>query len=321
MRILVTGATGFLGAHVVHALLAAGDEVRALVHSERPRDHIRAPDVELRQGDLLDERSLKEACRGVDGLVHCAARMGFWSRQNEIQRAINVEGTTALYRAARKSALARIVHVSSVAAVGASARPEVLDESAAWGTLGMKVNYALTKRQGEERALAAARAGLPIVVVNPSALYGPRLDGGPVKGLVAAIARSSLPWVPPGGVSVADVADVAAATVAALRRGRAGERTILAGHNLTWRQLYEAIAAEVGGRVPRRALSLRGVRLRAFATGALDALHLSRPRWAPEIYRSYGLYSWYRSDKAARELGYGVRPLEQIVRRAAGLPA
>ena len=316
MLTLVTGANGFLGAHVIHTLVDHGDTVRAMVRPDRPRNHIRKIGIDLVEGNMLDEESLRRACDGVDSVVHCAAQMGYWSRQDSLQRKVNVEGTSALLRSAQAAGVRRIVHVSSVAAVGASASGEVLDEGTSWNLAERGVNYALTKRLGEERALAAAWGGMPVVVVNPSALFGPRLDGRPSSELISGITRGRLPWIPPGGISVADVSDVANGVVAALRSGRPGERYILGGHNVTWEQLYTAIAACTGGRVPEKRLGARRLKWLTLAARGRDALHISRPPWTPELYRSYGMYSWVRSEKAATELGYSVRPLAQIIAHA-----
>src|SRR6266850_5915460 len=118
MRVLVTGAAGFLGSHVVAVLRSNGDEVRALVRPGRPRPWIEALGAEIAEGDLLDEGSLRQACRGIDALVHCAAQRGNWSRRLREQRQTNVEGTARLYRAAHDHHLSRIVHVSTIATLG-----------------------------------------------------------------------------------------------------------------------------------------------------------------------------------------------------------
>ncbi|HIG11643.1 MAG: NAD-dependent epimerase/dehydratase family protein [bacterium] len=318
MKVLVSGASGFLGAHIVQLLCRQGHEVCALVRSTTERKHLAPFKVEYIQGDLRDEHSLNAACRGIEGLVHCAAKTGYRSRQNEEQRAVNVEGTTALLRAAHLTRIQRIVHVSSVAAVGATREETLLDESALWNLGQLEVNYARTKRQAEERAMAAARGGMPLVVVNPSALLGPRMDGRGPSGLITGVAQGNLPWVPPGGFSVTDVRDVAAAVVAALEKGRVAERYILAGHNLSWRKLYEAIALAAGGRVPQADLSLSKLRWLTRKATLLDRLHLCRTPMAPEIYRSYGWYSWFNSNKAAEELDYRVRPLPEILADSVG---
>jgi dihydroflavonol-4-reductase len=316
MELLVTGATGYLGGQIVRAALARGDRVRALVRPGSPHAWLDELGVACVEGDLCDERSLLGAARGIEGLVHCAARMGYWSRQDEEQRRTNVEGTSAILRAAGHRHVARIVHVSSVAAVGANRDGRPLTEDSAWpGRDGPGLNYVLTKRESEERALAAVRQGLPVVVVNPGAMLGPRADGKSRAGL-AARARSGVRRVPPGGSTFADVCDVAQGCLAALERGRTGERYLLGGHNLSWLALQELLAARAGAPLPRGTRGALEGRLLERATTLLDLVGLSRPRFAPELYRTWGWYTCADSGKAQRELGYAFRPLEELAERA-----
>lgn len=318
MRILVTGAAGFLGAHVVHALVREGYEVRALVRAGQRRNHLRKVGVELVEGDLLDARSLGAACAETQGLVHCAARVGYWSRQNALMTRVNVDAVLTLLRAAGEAGVERVVHVSSAGAVGVTRTGEVLDERAPWSLESRHVHYVLTKRRGEERALAAAWGGLPVVVVNPSTMFGPRLDGLPPSPVLLGIERGRLPWTPPGGTSVTDVQDVARGVVAALEHGRPGERYLLSGHNVTWQQLYQAVVDVTGGRLPKKPLTLKGLERKLRKARLLDALRLARFPETPEVLRSYGTYGWYDASKAEYELGYAVRPLHDLVRHALG---
>lgn len=314
MTILVTGATGFLGSHVAAQLSAEGRAVRALVRPGQRPEHLRA--TEIVEGDLHDEKSLRSACRGIDAIVHCAARTGYWSKQDHEQRHVNVEGTSRLFRAAQDHDVKRIVHLSSISAIGATRDGRALDESAVWNLRHIGVNYVATKRESEERSLAAAWGGMPVVVVNPSSIFGPRFDGRAASSTIARIARGEVKWVPPGGTSVCDVEDVARATIAALDRGRVGERYALGGHNLTWLELYAVIARLCGARPPTRRIPQTAVRALALATGALDVVGLSRPPWTPEVFRSWGWYTFVDSQKAMRELGYTIRPLDEILERS-----
>jgi len=316
MLVLVTGAAGFLGAHVVRALLQNGDEVRALVRPGRPRNHIRKLGVEMLEGDLQDEGGMTLACSRVDGVIHCAALISYWRKHASQLQRVNVEGTMALLRAAAEAPVRRFVHVSSAGAVGCSSGGEVLDEEAAWEPPAHPIPYIESKRLGEERVLAAAWGGMGALVVNPSLMLGPRLDGKPPSPLITGMMRGKLPWIPPGGVSVTDVTDVAEACVRALYRGRPGERYILSGHNVTWEQLYGVIAEHADGRVPKQKLGLRKLRWLTLWAVVRSRLGLASPPWTPELYRSYGTFTWFRSLKAARELGYAPRPLERIIRHA-----
>jgi dihydroflavonol-4-reductase len=314
MTVLVSGAGGFLGSHAVALLRAQGTPVRAMLRPGSKRPWLEQEGVELVEADLRDERSLRRACRGVRALLHCAAHRGLWSKFDREQRQVNVEGTAALLRAGHAHGLERIVHVSTTAAVGATRAPVVLDERASWNLYPLRIQYVSSKHEAEQRALSAAWAGMPVVVVNPGALLGPRLSGKP-SSMLARIQSGALSWVPPGGTSVCDVEDVARGCIAALERGRAGERYILGGHNLSWEELYAGLARCLGVRPPARRVPRSALRPLALAASALDLARLARPPWTPEIFRTWGWYTFVDSSKAKQELGYAIRPLEELLSR------
>lgn len=317
MRVLVTGAAGFLGSHVVLHLASKGEAVRALVRPGSPRSWIEKAGAEIVEGDLLDEKSLRQACRGVDALVHCAALRGNRSRRRREQRQTNVEGTARLYRAAHDHRLSRIVHVSTLATLGGDLEGVPRNEESAGNLVGIGLPYVDSKRESEERALSAAWAGMPVVIVNPGHLAGPRLDGR-VPSPVAQLRRRRMRFAPCGGVSVADVEDVARTTADALVRGRVGERYLLGGHNVEYREFYARLAREMGLPPPSFRVPPFVARALALGFGVLDAARLSRPPFSPEIYRAWGWYLYSDSSKAERELGYRIRPLEEIVARTVG---
>lgn len=320
--ILVTGASGFVGGHVARLLLEQGREVRALVRPGSARAEgleRRLPGIRTCEGDLLDERSLAAALRGVDQLVHCAARMGYWSRQDAVQRHVNVDGTVHLLRQARRRGVGRIVHVSTIAAVGCNRDGRRLDEDTPWvGQQRPRVNYVLTKREAEERVLSAARAGTPVTVVNPALMVGGQasLDPAgtaPVRGVPRRVPRR----VPPGGSSVAHVEDVARGILLALEAGQVGERYILGGDDRTWLEIADAIARRRAVSPPRGEAPLAWGRLLERGATLLDHLRLSRPPWAPERWRIWGWYTFADSSKAQRELGYSPPTLASVVERLA----
>ncbi|MDP6539087.1 MAG: NAD-dependent epimerase/dehydratase family protein [Planctomycetota bacterium] len=320
MLVLVTGAGGFLGGHVCAALAAEGHRVRAMVRPPRPSAAPSHPGIDAVEADLLDEAALRRALRGCDGVVHAAARTGYWSRQDDEQWRANVDGTAALLRAARAAQVARTVHVSSIATIGATRDGTPLDEDAVWqGPDPNRIHYVLTKREAEQRALAAAWAGMDVVVVNPGMLVGPPADGGPPRGMICAVASGRSRWAPPGGTSVADVEDVARGTAAALFRGSSGQRYILGGHNLTWLELQGTIARIAGVAPPRRVLPQALVAGLTAASTLLDAVGLARPPWTPELLRSFGWKAFVDSSRAERVLGYRTRPLEDTIRSTLAL--
>jgi len=320
MQVLVTGATGFLGSQVAARLLERGRSVRCLVRPGRDASGLRGRGAEIAEGDLLDEASLRRACGGISELVHCAAITGNWSRRAAEQRAVNVEGTERLYRAAREHHVAQIVHVSTIATLGATRDGRPLDESHACNLRHLHLPYVESKLEGEERALAAARAGMPIVVVHPSHLAGPSLDGR-LPSAVARLARGRMRFTPPGGLSVADVEDVADPILAALERGAAGERYVLGGHDLEFVRFYAALARTMGVEPPRGTWPSAVGTILAGAASVLDAVGLSRPSWAPERFRMWGWYTFTDSSRAARVLSHRIRPLEEILARTAGRAA
>jgi dihydroflavonol-4-reductase len=262
----------------------------------------------------MDEKSLRLACRGAVSLVHCAALRSHWSRRNHEQRHVNVEGTARLYRAAHDHGLARIVHVSSIATLGATRDRELVDESCVCNTRHLHLNYVDTKVESEERAKAGAWGGMPIVIVNPSFLVGPRHDTH-VPTAVARMRKGGVRWVMRGGVSIADVEDVARGTIAALEKGRPGERYVLAGHNIEWKEFYGRLARELGSSASTIVMPNAAAWILARATGCLDLFGLSRPPWTPEVFRAAGWFAFADSSKAKRELDYTIRPLDSILRR------
>ncbi len=321
-RVLLTGATGFLGGHLLLGLQARGYRTRVLLREDSEdldgkTQWLRDQGAEIFIGDLGDAKRLQQACRGMDGLIHSAAVLGGWSKIEKLQYEVNVDATAALYRAALTQKLKRVVHVSTIATVGATRKPRLLTEGEPWSWEGMpKLHYVKTKREAEERALHAVRNGLPVVVVNPTAMVGPRARDGHQRGLVTAVTQGGARRVPHGGASFAHVADVAESIVTALERGRVRERYLLGGPNLTWAEFHGGLARRVG--LAPRISHWPTVAGRAFAAGALvlDVLGLSRPRFAPERFRAWGWYGFVDSSKAQRELGHPVLTPDELFERA-----
>lgn len=318
-RVLLTGATGLLGGHVLRELVSSGKQVRALLRAdspdrERKRAWLEEQGAEVVEGDLRSTKALRAACRDVQGLIHSAATLGNWSRQNTHQYHVNVDGTASLMRVALERKLARVVHVSSIAAIGASRTPRPMDEDEVWSwDERPMLHYAKTKREAEERCLHALRNGLPTIVVNPAAMLGLPAEGGELRGLCVAAREGKPHRLMRGGASFALVSDVARSVVRALEVGRVGERYVLGGANATWSEFYEAAARHHG--IDRRHPNWPDSLGRLLATGAmaLDGIGLSRPRWAPERYRIWGWFGYADSSKAQRELDHEVRELPEVL--------
>lgn len=311
--VLVTGATGFVGSHLVEQLRGRGVPVRGLVRPETSSDWLEARGVEIVRGDLLDPDSLDAACAGCAGVFHCAALAG-WVRDPSRYRAVNVRGTASLLNAARRAGADRFVHTSSVVTVGERRGETATEDTPHRGTFLRE--YDRSKYEAEELARREAGRGLPVVITNPTGVIGPRSRGLTAQTLVAYLQRR-LPALPDpdNRINFVHVDDVAAGTLAAWERGRPGERYILGGTNATIGEIFALCEKITGVPAPRRRLP-RPVEnvvaalldLRATVTGEAPPLSRDLLRVA-----RHGLVA--DSSKAERELGYRHRDLETALRQ------
>jgi dihydroflavonol-4-reductase len=312
VKVLLTGATGLIGKAVARELVARGHAVRALLRPTSDLAPLAGLSVEIARGDVLDAASVRAALAGQDALAHVAGIPRIGADPGEIHE-VNVRGTEVVLAAAREAGVARAIHTSSISAAGGTRRPEVLDEAAPGNADALGIPYFLSKREGERIALAEAARGLPVVVLRPGVVLGPGDTHHSSASLVVAIAKRRLPAVLAGGTSFCDVRDVAAGFAAALERGRAGEVYALAGHNLPLAELAARTAALAGVRPPVRVPYPVAWALAA-ASEAAAALSGRRPPTSRDLARAGSLFTYASSEKAARELGYAVRPLEEMVR-------
>lgn len=256
-RALITGANGFIGAHVVRAALDAGAEVRAMVRQGSDQRGLNGLPIEIVHGDLTDSESLARAVKGIDTLFNVAARYDLSRRARADAYRANVDGTRALMQAALQAQVDRVVHTSSVAAVGPPLDPSRPADETQWATVEDAPGpYEETKILSERLVHELAEAeGLPAVCVLPTAPIGPLdLKPTPTGLLIRDAASGDMPaYMKSAGLNIVHVSDVAAGHVAAAQRGRIGERYIL-GHrdgNLTLREIIER-ATEAGGTSPPR---------------------------------------------------------------------
>lgn len=321
--VFVTGATGFLCSAVVRILVARGDEVHALARSGADRSVLAGVDVTWHVGDLTDRASIDRAAwhmaerafalhRSWD-LIHGAALISYKSSDRANSIAINVEGTRRVLEAARSSGVARVVHVSSVVAVGACVGDEVLDEGATFNLEQCGVDYVTTKRAAEDIALATAR-DLDLVVVNPGAIFGPVERRSNTARFIRQVALGKGPIAaPPGTISVLGVEDAALGTVLALDRGRRGERYLLVESWIRSADLFRAIAREVGRHgpwftVPR--LAWPAIVLGARALDRVSPIDLAPPQGLVMLARDLR----FDAAKARSELGWSPQPFSAVLK-------
>lgn len=310
-RAFVTGAGGFVGANVVRDLLEHGWTVRALLRGE-PGVTLAGLGLEVVRGDLLSA-DLAPQMHGCDAVFHVAAHYSLWRRDRETTMRSNVEGTRRVLRAARDAGVPRVVHTSSVAAIGVR-HGGIADETHQSPLSELIGPYKQSKLLGEREAMRAAADGQDVVVVNPSTPVGPwDAKPTPTGEAIVRFLRGAMPAYVETGLNLVDVRDVAAGHRLAYELGRSGERYILGNANLTFRTLLEHLATITGKKAPRLRLPIAI----PYAVAAVDELVLGRLGRKPEIaldsVRMAKERMFYDSSKAVRELGLPQNSVSQAL--------
>lgn len=323
MNVLITGGSGFLGSHLTRRMVADGHQVRILSRRPppAPAEH---SNVEWILGDVVDPEGVERAVRGSEYVVHAAARANSMasSRETTLVMQVNVEGTKNLARACRKHGIRRLVHVSSVLAVGIPSDPRFpADESFSFNLENSGLTYHLSKRRAEEAVMAGVVRGLDAVIVNPARLWGPSADGYRGAEMLKPIRRSHVVPHFTGGGCMVHVEDVVGGILAALDRGETGQRYILGGENLSFREMLGKTASRMG-------LERRFVAIPRLMTGLAAAgfepwgwLRKRQPRISLVTYRCAHLSQFYDSSKARRTLGYVSRDFDAILNECLTLGA
>ncbi len=247
MLAFITGATGFLGSHVARVLLEQGADLRLLV---RPTSDLRnVQDLRAEQGigDLRDSGSIEKAMSGCDVVFHVAADYRLWAPDSDQMYRSNVEGTKTILSAARKNRVRRVVYTSSVATMGFTADGSSVDENSPVSLENMIGHYKRSKYMAEQIAIAEGRNGLDVVIVNPSTPVGERdIKPTPTGRIILDFLKKKFPAYVDTGLNLVDATECARGHVAALEKGRSGERYILGGENLTLKQILDKLAVITG---------------------------------------------------------------------------
>ncbi|WP_397448012.1 hopanoid-associated sugar epimerase [Pseudomonas sp. NA-150] len=317
MKILVTGATGFVGSAVARRVLREGHQLIVLARPGSDRRNVQGLDVQVIEADLTRPASLQRACDGCEALFHVAADYRLWAPRPEELYHTNVEGTRALFEAARQAGVSRIVYTSSVATLGIPRDGSSGDELTPVSLEDMIGHYKRSKFLAEELVRELAAKGLPVVIVNPSTPIGPRdIKPTPTGRIVRDAIAGHLPAYVDTGLNVVHVDDVAEGHWLAFQHGLPGERYILGGHNLSLRQLLIEIAEIAGRSPPRWRLPHSVVMPIAHVAEGWARLTGTQPIATVEEVRMSKKLMYFSSAKAERELGYAPGPARQALEDA-----
>ena len=317
MRLFLTGATGFIGAHVARLAAEGGAELRLLVRPSSNRSFLPVS-ADLVTGDLRDPDRFASALQGCDALIHVAADYRLWVPDPAEMYKANVEGTRRLLQVAQAAGVPRVVYTSSVATMGFRKDGTLVDEAAPVTEADMIGHYKRSKWMAEQVALQAGRLGQQVIVLNPTTPIG-SLDAKPTPTgrIVVDFLNRNFPAYVKTGLNLVDVREIARMHLHALEAGRPGERYILGGENLTLKQILDRLASLTG--LPSPKVQVPHAAAMAFAffdemiTGKLRG---KEPRATVEAVRMGRKMMFASSAKAERELGFQVLPVDEALAEA-----
>ncbi len=318
MKVLVTGATGFVGAAVARAVAATGAELRVLVRRDSDPRNLEGLKVEQAFGDLRDRDCLRRVLSGCAQLYHVAAHYALWARDPSVFYEVNVTGTRTLLETAGELGVQRIVYTSTIGAIGLPAGGGPGTEDTPVSLAQMAGDYKRSKYLAEQEVRKLAQAGLPVVIVNPSAPVGERdVKPTPTGQIIVDFMKGRMWAYIETGMNLIDVDDVAIGHLRAMERGRVGERYILGNRNLSLREIFEILSRLTGVKAPRIKLPWQAVLPLAYANGWI-AEHLTHrpPRIPLEGVRMAKYRMYYDCSKARRELGLPQTPVETALEKA-----
>jgi len=307
----VTGATGFLGRHLVDVLLEANWTVTAMVRNPEAAAKILPADVEILPGDLTKPETIRKAMPvGVDCVFHTAADTSTWSKEASYQEKINIYGTSVLLQIIMDNEAKRLVHVSTIAVFGEHKTP-ITEKTPRLGAESW-IGYVRSKSYAERKVKEAVERGLSATIVNPTHIVG-RYDSHNWARLIQMLADGTLPGTPPGSGNFANGRAVAKGTLAAYHKGKDGENYILGGPHKSFYEFLQITAKKLGKPAPKKPMPAFILKLYASVLSLVSSFQGKRPTITPEEAHFSCETQDVRTDKAQQELGYEIVPLEQSI--------
>jgi dihydroflavonol-4-reductase len=312
MSILVTGANGFIGSHIVRSLLARGYPVRAFVRNNADTRNLSWLNIEIVRGDLLKAGTIVDAADGCKAIIHAAGWINTHPLNSWRVWEVNFIGTANLLTAAHKAGVDKVIYTASIFTLGVGTGGQSANESVRDNLTHLKSPYISARRAAEAKATKMLENGLPLVFVYPTYCIGPGihdLSASPYRQLIAFL-RGWMPFYSSGGLNLADVRDVAEAHVLALEHGGIGQKYLVGGENITFRDLLPRLAKAAN--VRRIALPVPNAAI--LACGWLMQWLSRKPLMDAATARLMRYHWYYDSTKAMNELAYSPRPLDETLR-------
>jgi dihydroflavonol-4-reductase len=316
--VLVTGGTGFVGSYILRYLLGKGYKVKALKRSSSPMHLVSdiQNQIDWIEGDILDVPFLDVALKGVDLVFHVAAMISFNPAETKQMMKVNVEGTANIVNAALCHKIKKLVHVSSIAAIGRKEFQSHIDEKMSWENSKMNSNYAISKFKAECEVWRAMQEGLHAVIVNPSVILGAGFwDSGSCK--LFEKMWKGLKYYPQGGTGFVDVRDVAKASVALMESDISGERYILNSENCTFRHFFATTALALKKAPPARKANPLLIAILWRLDWLSSKLFKTNPLLTKETIRTSRETYYYSNNKIINDLNFTFNPVDDCINETA----
>lgn len=316
MKCLVTGATGFLGTNLVCELVKDGWDVKAFGLPGSNVEYIKDLPIEIIFGDVTNPDDVDAAVKDCEVVFHVAGDTSWWKKRFELQRKINVDGAVNIARACIKNNVKRLVHTSTIDALGYNPHGVADETWSVYNYEGTGYNYADTKREGEAKVMEFNGDDLEVVVIYPGSMVGPYDFTLQYGRLFFDLRDGKVPGCPGGGVSFGHVAEVARAHIAAAKKGRPGEGYICAGENITYRDLFQIIAEKFGKSAPSLVMPKWLFVVYGYLMQFISIFTNKPPEVDPGVARYMSVNAYSDSSKAVKELDYKLVPVDLMVNDA-----
>lgn len=317
MKIIITGADGFVGSNLIRELLTRNHEIVAFVKDGQDAKTIKDLNIDIKYGDILEPDTLAKAIKGCDALIHTAALTSMWPYRSEIQKKVNIEGTRNVMEAVLGFGLKRVIHIGTASSFGFGSKNNPGDETKKYLSDKYKMDYMDTKFTAQELVSKMVREdNLPAIIVNPTFMFGSYASTMGSAKMIELVYNGKIPGFTNGGRNYIAVKDVCFAIANALEMGEIGEKYILGNENLSYKEIFTTIAKVTDAKAPKLFIPNLGVKL----YGKILTILGKTFRFEPSVSYPMAVISceeqYYQSNKAIKELGLPQTPIKTALTEA-----